>query len=80
MIIQVKVFSTLRHYLPDSDRRLEGDQWEVPDGVRVDDVLDMLHIPGEEARVLLVNGRRADGTRRLSPNDVLHVFPPMCGG
>ena len=47
MIIQVNVFSTLRHYLPDSDRRLEGDQWEVPDGARVDDVLDMLHIPGE---------------------------------
>ena len=80
MIIHVKVFATMRHYLPDSDRHLEGDQWDVPDGAAVGDALDMLRIPDEDARMLLVNGRRADRTRLLSQDDVLHVFPPMCGG
>ena len=80
MIIQVKIFSTLRHYVPNSDKRLDEDRWEVTEGVTVSQVLDMLNLPEGEVKTLLINGRNADMERILSEGDVLHVFPPMAGG
>ena len=80
MIIETKIFSSLRHYLPDSDKRLEGDRWEVTEGASVAQVLKMLNLPDEEAKIILINGRHAARERILNEGDVLHVFPPMCGG
>ena len=80
MIIEVKLFSTLRHYLPNSHNRVSGDKWDITEGGTVAEVLEMLNIPFEEARVILKNGRKADMETVLNDGDVLHVFPPMVGG
>lgn len=80
MIIEVKVFSSLRHYIPNSERRVDRDKWEVEDGASVEQVLKMLDLPDEEVRVLLINGRNAKKESILQEGDVLHVFPPMAGG
>jgi molybdopterin converting factor small subunit len=80
MIIQVKIFSTLKHHVPHSDKRLDEDKWEVTEGATVSQVLDMLSLPEEEAKIFLVNGRNADRDRALTEGDVLHVFPLMAGG
>ena len=45
MIIEVKIFSTLRSYIPNSDRHLDGDKWDVEEGATVSQVLDMLNLP-----------------------------------
>lgn len=80
MIIQVKIFSTLKHHVPNSDKRLDDDKWEVTEGATVSQVLDMLSLPEEEAKILLINGRHANRESILNEGDVLHVFPPMAGG
>jgi molybdopterin converting factor small subunit len=80
MIIKVKLFSTLRHHVPNSDRRLDGDEWDVTEGATVAQVLEMLNLPEKEATILLINGRKADRDKTLNEGDVLHVFPPMAGG
>lgn len=80
MIIKVKLFSTLRHHVPNSDRRLDGDEWDVTEGATVAQVLEMLSLPEKEATILLINGRKADRDKTLNEGDVLHVFPPMAGG
>lgn len=80
MIIEAKVFSSLRHYLPNSHRNLEGDKWDISEGATVAQTLEMLNIPEEEARILLVNGRNVDRQRVLKGDDVLHIFPAICGG
>ncbi len=80
IIIEVKIFSSLLHYIPDSEWRLDRYRWEVPEGATVGQVLEMLSLPEEEARVVLINGRSAKKDSILQENDVLHVFPPMCGG
>ncbi len=80
MIIEAKIFSTLRHYIPDSHRHLDGDKWDILEGSTVAHVLEMLNLPEKEATILLVNGRNADRDRVLNEGDVLHVFGPMAGG
>lgn len=80
MIIQVKLFATLRHYVPNSDRHLDRDKWDIKEGATVAQVLEMLNLPEKEATKLLVNGRNADREKILNEGDVLHVFPPIAGG
>lgn len=80
MIIEAKVFSTLRHHLPKSEHRLEGDTWEVMEGATVGEVLTMLNLPDEEVRSILINGRKAEKDSVLRDGDVLHVFPMIAGG
>jgi molybdopterin converting factor small subunit len=80
MNVEIKVFATLRHYIPESERRVEKDLWKVTEKTTVAQVLEILRIPLEEAKVLLINGKKAELGRALAEGDVLHVFPPMCGG
>lgn len=80
MIIEVKVFSSLRHYIPNSERRLDRHKWDIGEGATVEQVLKMVGLPDEEVRVLLINGRNSKRESVLKEGDVLHVFPPMAGG
>ena len=80
MIIEAKIFATLRHYLPNSPNRLDGDKWDIPEGATVAQVLEMLNLAEKEVKMLLINGRNADKKRVLNEGDVFHVFPIMAGG
>ncbi|UCD87583.1 MAG: MoaD/ThiS family protein [Desulfobacterales bacterium] len=80
MIIEVKVFSSLCHYIPKSERRLDRHKWDIDEGATVQQVLKMVGLPDDEVRVLLINGRNAKRENVLKEGDVLHVFPPMAGG
>lgn len=80
MIVEVKVFASLRHYIPASDNRLEDNKWNISEGASVGQVLEMLNIPEEEARIFLINGRKVEKTKVLSEGDLLHIFPQMAGG
>jgi sulfur carrier protein ThiS len=80
MIIEVKLYLSLLRYVPHSERRLEGNKWKVPEGSTVGQVLEMLNLPEEEAKILLINGRYAYRGRILNEGDVLQVVPPLAGG
>ncbi len=80
MVVEIKVFASLRHHIPASKMRLEDNKWDIPEGTSVGEVLDILKIPKEEAKIVLINGRSAKMETILKEEDVLHIFPPMCGG
>jgi sulfur carrier protein ThiS len=80
MIIEVKIFSSLSHYIPNSDRCLNGDKWDISEGATVAQVLEMLNLPEEEALILIINGHHVDRDRVLNEGDVLHVMPQIAGG
>lgn len=80
MIIEVKVFSSLRHYLPDSEKQTGKDKWDVPEGATPGQVIEILNIPEEEVRMLLINGRKSGMDRILNVGDIVHLFPLMSGG
>ena len=80
MMIEIKVFSILRQHLSSSEKRPEGDRWDMPEGETVKGALDRLGLPGDQEMILLVNGRHAREDSILEDGDVLFIFPPLSGG
>ena len=80
MIIEAKIFSSLRHYLPMSERLLGGEKWDIPEGSTVAQVLILFNLPANEIRTILINGRKTDMETVLKEGDILAVFPMMMGG
>jgi sulfur carrier protein ThiS len=77
MLIHVKGFAHMRQYtthLP-SDGALE-----VPGGMTVAQVLDLLGVPSEPSKLIFVNGRPQSPGHVLGPGDSLVFFPPLEGG
>ena len=80
MIIEIRVFSSLRNYVQPSDNRLDGDRWDIGEGATVGQVLEMLNLPGTGDLIILVNGHHANKESVLKKGDVLSVLPPIGGG
>ena len=78
MEIHVKLFATLRKYLPDeSNQKLP---LELPDGATIRQVLQQLSVPEPEVAFVFVNSKHRKLDQPLSPGDELGIFPPMAGG
>jgi len=74
MQVEVRLFATFR------EGRFKKKQIEFPEGVSLRELLENLRILGEEVGILLVNGRAASADFRLSPDDVVSIFPSLGGG
>jgi molybdopterin converting factor small subunit len=79
MEIEVKLFATLRDYLPPGSSRFSC-RLEVVDATRVEEVITRLGIPEDTPKIILVNGIHAGKDHPLKEGDVLSVFPPVAGG
>ncbi len=79
MKIEVKLFATLRDYLPKGSS-LFSCTMDIGQGTRVDEVLSNLHIPEDLSKIILVNGIHGKSDQILKDGDVLSVFPPVAGG
>jgi len=79
MEIEVKLFATLRDYLPKGSTRFSC-KMEIEGGTQVQDILEKLRIPKEFPKIILVNGVHGKKEQILKEGDVLSVFPPVAGG
>jgi molybdopterin converting factor small subunit len=79
MQIEVKLFATLRDYLPKGSSRFSC-KMEVDDATRVQDILSRLKIPEEMPKIILINGIHGKREQALQDGDVLSIFPPVAGG
>jgi len=79
MEVEVKLFATLRDYLPRGSSRFSC-KIEVDDSTRVQDVLSRLKIPDEFPKIILINGVHGKKDQLLKEGDVLSIFPPVAGG
>ena len=80
MNVEIKVFSSLRKDVGPSDKRLDGDKWEIGEGATVGHVLEMLQLGGRDDLILLVNGHHARKESVLNEGDALSILPPIGGG
>ena len=79
MEIKVKLFATLRDYLPkNSDGK--SCQLEIDEKTTIKQILDQFKIPEEIPKIILVNGLRGSIDQTLKEGDVLSIFPPVAGG
>lgn len=79
MEIEVKLFATLRDFLPEGSGRFSC-RMEIDGKTRVQDILSKLKIPEEMPKIILVNGVHGKKDQTLKEGDVLSVFPPVAGG
>lgn len=80
MSIEIRLFATLRAYLPPGSNKGSA-RLELPAGATVSDALASLRIPAATASLVLVDGRfEEDRQRRLGEGCVLSVFPAVAGG
>ena len=74
MVVQVRLFATLR------EGRFKNKEMEFPEATSLADLLERLHIEPKQVGILLLNGHNASAESKLSPNDVVSVFPAIGGG
>jgi molybdopterin converting factor small subunit len=79
MEIEVRLFATLRDYLPQGSSQFSC-KLQVKSTDTVGDVLGKLKVPDETPKIILVNGIHSTLDSVLKPGDVLSVFPPVAGG
>jgi len=75
----VKLFASLARFSPDG---LPGTSFELdmPASTTLQDLIDQLHIPAEEAKISFVNGLIRDLDWVLQQDDEVGIFPPIGGG
>ena len=73
--ITIKLFATLKKYLPAS-----ADHHPIESGASVFDVLNELPIEVSQAKLIFINGKKANLNSVLKDGDRLGVFPPVGGG
>ena len=77
MNVHVSLFANLRDYSPGEEGSFD---LRLDSGATIADLMAALHIPPVVQAVVLVNGRRAEPTSPLAPEDAVTLFPPMEGG
>jgi sulfur carrier protein ThiS len=80
MIIEIKIHSSFHKNIPSTEKKLDGDKWDMIEGINVEQVLAILKIPDKEAMLLLINGQAVNKDHLLDEGDVLAVFPVLSGG
>jgi len=79
MEVKVKLFATLRDYLPKgSDGK--SCQMEINEKMPIEQIITQLKIPEEIPKIILVNGLQGSMDQTLKEGDVLSIFPPVAGG
>jgi len=73
--ITIKLFATLKKYLPASD-----EHYPINPGVSVGELLDELQIPISMAKLIFINGKQGDSDTVLKHGDRIGIFPPVGGG
>jgi len=79
MQVKVKLFATLRDYLPkDSDGR--SCQVTIDKATTIEQIIAQFKIPEEIPKIILVNGLNGTMDQTLKEGDEVSIFPPVAGG
>ena len=77
--VNVRLFGTLRKSHPGYDPE-KGIDVELEEGRMICDLLDTLHLPEGETKLLLVRGLSRRLEYQLEDSDELSIFLPIGGG
>lgn len=79
MKVEVRVFATLRRYLPELGIN-EPRILEVPEGITLDEIRENLGLPAEEVKVIMVNHLQAAPEDLAVDGDRITYIPAVAGG
>ena len=73
--IQLKLFATLREFEPPS-----SENYSIEQGISIRELLEQLDLPPTKARLIFINGIKADLAATLEGGERVGIFPPVGGG
>jgi sulfur carrier protein ThiS len=73
--IQLKLYANLRVFMP-----TEGETYPISSGMTVQDLLSQLDLPSEKAKLIFIDGTKAELSSRLEGGERVGIFPPVGGG
>jgi molybdopterin converting factor small subunit len=73
--IQLKLFATLNRFTPPS-----ADSYSINAGISIHKLLEQLNIPEKKARLIFIDGVKADLDATLDGGERVGIFPPVGGG
>jgi molybdopterin converting factor small subunit len=79
MIVKVKLFATLRKYLPGLEIGKPHDI-SIDPGTPISRLYQILGIPEKEVKLAYVNGIYCESDTILKDGDEIGIFPPIGGG
>jgi molybdopterin converting factor small subunit len=79
MIVHVKLFATLRRHYPDLGIG-ESMPVDLPDGATTEQLIEYLHLPVEQIKIVFVNNIVQREPCVLHDGDQVGIFPPVGGG
>lgn len=79
MRVEVRVFATLRRYLPDLGIG-EPKLLDIPAGTTLDEIRVILGLPAEEVQVIMVNHLQVDPEVLAADGDRITYIPAVAGG
>jgi len=79
MRVEVRVFATLRDYLPELGIG-EAKIVEVPEGTTFAQLRDMLGLPADEVKVIMRNGLHVTPDDLVQDGDRIAFIPAVAGG
>jgi sulfur-carrier protein len=79
MPLHIRLFATLRGFIPDYDP-YQGLILEVSPGTTPAQIMRQLGLPPEDVTLILVDGVQQQPEYQLQGNERLAFFPPIGGG
>ncbi|MCG6908502.1 MAG: hypothetical protein LJE94_00085 [Deltaproteobacteria bacterium] len=79
MEIRVKLYGALGKDLREHDP-LKGMTVELPEGMRILDLIEQLGIPRKKVGIISVDGRLVKDTRVLGAGNFVRMYRPIFGG
>ena len=81
MKIHIKLYATLRQYVPNAAEIARKEGWEVSEGTTARDLMKSVGFPDGLRVLTLVNGAHCrDMATVLKDGDTLLLYPMMSGG
>jgi molybdopterin converting factor small subunit len=73
--IQLKLFATLQEFTPPT-----ADNYKIDPGLSIRELLEQIEMPREKAKLIFINGVKAELTSKLEGGERVGIFPPVGGG
>ena len=73
--IQIKLFASLQPFMPPS-----GEKYCINPGISIRNLLEQLNIPQDKAKLIFIDGIKANLSSTLDGGERVGIFPPVGGG
>ena len=73
--IQIKLFATLQRFMPAS-----AENYAIETGTTIRTLLQQLDLPENKAKLVFIDGVKAELTTVLQGGERIGIFPPVGGG